>query len=683
MPDMPPLVADRPLVQSTLLLEKEIVALRDEGMLTYADTLSILPKRHEDRRQLPQFPHNPSSTAVGLRGRVQEVRKRFFSGSQASVEAVVSDESGGVFGSGAVLCRWYQMPYLAQVLAAGQQLSLFGKIREVKGQLLMEHPDFEILQDEAADSLHLNRIVPIYRKIGAFSPRRQREFFHHLLKRLDPASLPRCFPHLPESERLHTLQQLHFPAEMNDTIHARRLLALEEFAALQLNALWRRSEQRSLPGRVLGKKTTLLSAFYHSLPFDLTAAQKRVIKEIAADMRQAVPMNRLLQGDVGSGKTFVALAAMLLAVDSGCQAALMAPTQLLAEQHFATFARWLAPLDVAISLHCAQEQRHSHPQRPSAMVIGTHALLHDPNRFTDLGLVVIDEQHKFGVAQRAQLIAQGQQPDVLVMTATPIPRTLTQTLYGDMDLSVLDERPAQRGKIITAWRDSAKVSDLSAFLKQHLSEGRQAYLVFPLVEDTETLDLESASAAFTSWQKRLKPYRIGLLHGKMRSEEKQAIMDAFRQAELQVLISTTVVEVGVDVPNATIMIIHHAERYGLAQLHQLRGRIGRGEHKSYCVLLTNKATPEIAEKMQVLVNSNDGFVIAEADLQLRGPGALLGAAQSGRHATRFAELMTDLALQQQARALAQRVLSEDPHLDGKHAHCQHWLNVSAPAWQST
>ena len=252
-----------------------------------------------------------------------------------------------------------------------------------------------------------------------------------------------------------------------------------------------------------------------------------------------------------------------------------------------------------------------------------------------------------------------------------------------MDLSVLDERPAQRGKVVTAWRDSAKVSDITAFLKQHLRDGRQAYLVYPLVEDSETLDLESASAAFTAWQKRLKPFHVGLLHGKMRNEEKQQIMEAFRRNDLQVLISTTVVEVGVDVPNATIMIIHHAERYGLAQLHQLRGRIGRGEHKSYCILLTHKAPPEVAAKMQVLVDSNDGFVIAEADLQLRGPGALLGTAQSGRHESRFADWLTDLPLQQQARALAQRVLSEDPTLDQQHATCRRWLDADAPTWQST
>ena len=377
-------------------------------------------------------------------------------------------------------------------------------------------------------------------------------------------------------------------------------------------------------------------------------------------------MNRLLQGDVGSGKTFVAMAAMLLAIDSGCQAALMAPTQILAEQHYLTFQKWLAPLGVRLSLRTGNREEHSHEEQ-AQIIIGTHALLFQEQAFSDLGFVVIDEQHKFGVSQRARLISHGKKPDVLVMTATPIPRTLTLTLYGDLDVSVLDERPANRGKIITALRSNPKVSEITKFIKEHLDAGRQTYLVYPLVEESESVKAESATEAFEKWSKRLKPHQTGLLHGKMPAEEKEQIMQRFRANELQALVATSVIEVGVDVPNANIMIIHHAERFGLAQLHQLRGRIGRGEHKSYCVLLTDSKTPEALEKLQALVDSNDGFVIAEVDLRLRGPGDVLGTAQSGLSDIRFADFLADTNLLREARSHADEVIAADPRLEGIHA----------------
>jgi ATP-dependent DNA helicase RecG len=362
------------------------------------------------------------------------------------------------------------------------------------------------------------------------------------------------------------------------------------------------------------------------------------------------------------------MAAMLLAIDSGCQAALMAPTQILAEQHYLTFRRWLEPLGVRTALRTANraETNHLELSGPPQIIIGTHALLYDDQLFDDLGLVVIDEQHKFGVAQRAALIRRGLVPDVLVMTATPIPRTLTMTVYGDLDVSLLDEKPPGRGKVITALRQGSKQTDITKFVKDQLAQGRQAYLVYPLVEESETLKAESATEAYGKWCKRLSGYQVGLMHGRLSADEKENIMRRFRDGEIHALVATTVIEVGVDVPNASVMILHHAERFGLAQLHQLRGRIGRGGNKSYCILLADGTNPEGMDKLRVLEQSADGFEIAEADLRLRGPGDVLGTQQSGLADLRFTDFLADTALLREARALADEVLATDPQLTGIH-----------------
>lgn len=670
MPDAPPFLSTSQLLEnSSFLTTKEIAALKAVGFASYGDLLLHLPKRHEDRRSFDAFPTMPTAHAVCLRGTVIDARAMRFSSSYASYEAVIFQGHGGVFESNKITCRWFNMPFLSKMLAAGHEVVVYGKVKDFKGRLVIDHPEFEIMRDDGAESIHVGRIVPIYKNISGIAQRRLREIQHHLLQRVDPASVVFPINVAPHRSRFEDLRDAHFPLLPDAVQTSRRRFALEEFFILQLNVVWRRARHLDHAGRVLGKKTTLLKAFYSSLPFDLTGAQKRSIKEILADMRNPRPMNRLLQGDVGSGKTFVAMASMLLAIDSGCQSALMAPTQILAEQHYLTFRKWLAPLGVRIALRTGQreEQTHGSDGGNPQIIIGTHALLYDSEAFANLGFVVIDEQHKFGVAQRALLISHGVKPDVLVMTATPIPRTLTLTLYGDLDVSVLDERPANRGKVVTALRRDAKISDITAFLKQHLEEGRQAYLVYPLVEESESIKAESATEAFVKWQKRLKPYRTGLLHGKMGSEEKEQTMQAFREAEIQALVATSVIEVGVDVPNANIMIIHHAERFGLAQLHQLRGRIGRGEHKSYCVLLTDSKQPEALEKLQALVDSSDGFVIAEADLRLRGPGDVLGTAQSGMADLKFADFLADPTLLREARALADEVIASDPMLENTHS----------------
>ena len=463
----------------------------------------------------------------------------------------------------------------------------------------------------------------------------------------------------PTFPRKDAFREIHFPEELEQAEAARRYFAKEEFFLQQIRVVWRRARHQELNGRVLGRKTTLLKQFYESLPFDLTGAQKRSVKEILADMRQQRPMNRLLQGDVGSGKTFVAICAMLLAVNSGCQAALMAPTQILAEQHFLTFSKWLGPLGVQIGLATADRKEDL---KDAQIVIGTHALLFDKVGFEDLGLVVIDEQHKFGVAQRGKLIQRGIMPDVLVMTATPIPRTLTLTIYGDLDVSVLDELPGGRGKIISGVRIKPKVSEMTVFLKDQLEEGRQIYLVYPLVEESESVKAGSVIEEHPKWQKRFKHFEVELLHGKLAPEEKESVMTRFREGKSEVLVSTTVIEVGVDVPNANVMVIFNAERFGLAQLHQLRGRIGRGEHKSYCVLVTDGKTPGGIEKLNILAGTLDGFKIAEEDLRLRGPGELMGKQQSGIGSMRFAEFLADPSLIRESREVAEAVLRDDPYL---------------------
>jgi len=644
---------------------KDVLAYASAGVETVASLLDRLPKRYEDRRRFDAFPVQAGAGSLCLRGTVLDTQMKRFGRGKQFYEVILLESGDGAFSSNKVTCRWFNMPWMKNMLAAGHEVVLFGKPKEYQGRIIIDHPDFEIVGDREDESIHLERIVPIYKGVGGVAQRRQREYAYKLLGGIDISEISPIYDVDPSYPRHEALREVHFPESLEQAEAARRYFALEEFFALQLSVLWKRARYRENKGRVLGKKTTLLTAFYHSLPFDLTEAQKRSIKEVIQDMRHPYPMSRLLQGDVGSGKTFVAMCAMLLAVDSGVQAAIMAPTQILAEQHYLTFRKWLDPLGVRVALRTGSRQEDSHMELEgdAQITIGTHALLYESVGFDDLGLVVIDEQHKFGVGQRAKLIKQGVMPDVLVMTATPIPRTLTLTIYGDLDVSILDERPAGRGEVVTAVRKNPKVTDIAKFLKDHLAEGRQAYLVYPLVEESDALKAEAATVEYAKWVKRLPKYKVGLLHGKISPEEKDATMTKFRDGELDVLVATTVIEVGVDVANANIMVIHNAERFGLAQLHQLRGRIGRGEHKSYCILTTDGKSPEAMEKLQILAGTSDGFKIAEADLRLRGPGDVLGTAQSGLADLRFVDFLADVELIREARSLAEKVLAADPLLE--------------------
>src|SRR4029434_1452854 len=441
---------------------------------------------------------------------------------------------------------------------------------------------------------------------------------------------------------------------------------------MQLSVSARRSELTHQPGAAHCGSGELMKRLQGSLPFPLTNAQKRAIEEIRADLASLRPMNRLLHGDVGSGKTLVALSAMLLCVESGHQAALMAPTQILAEQHYLNIRRLCEPLGLRVALRTSSRREESRAfeltmdssTTTAHIIVGTHALLYEGAGFTRLGLAVIDEQHKFGVLQRARLREQGTTPDVLVMTATPIPRTLTMTVYGDLDVSTLDEMPKGRGKIVTAVREERKLPEAVQFIREHLEAGRQAYIVYPLIDESEKLEAKAAAAEYEKWRDLLAPHTCELLHGRVLPEEKEAIMERFRTGKTKTLIATTVVEVGIDVPNANLMLIENAERFGLAQLHQLRGRIGRGGHKSYCVLLTGAKADEAAkEKLAIFEKTTNGFEIAEHDLRIRGPGDILGTAQSGLPPLKIGDVFRDAELMKLARNAAFLLFERDPQLE--------------------
>ena len=640
------------------LKEKERAGLLKVGVGTVGELLRLFPKRYEDRRQFDAFPAQAGGDALCLRGMVIDSMQKRFGAKKGYYEVVLEAPGGGdVFGGGTLSCRWFNMPFVSRMVAVGHEVIVYGRVKDSGGRMVIEHPEFEIV--EGGESLHVDRVVPIYRGVSGLPQRKLRELMARVLAEVETESLLANYDVDSSYPRLEAFREIHFPEAIEQTEAARRRFALEEFFEMQIKVLWRRMRHDEQKGRSQGKKTALLKDFYESLPFDLTEAQKRSVREVIADMRSERAMNRLLQGDVGSGKTFVALCAMLMAVDAGNQAALMAPTQILAEQHWLTFCKWLEPLGVKVGLLTGARDEDA---AGADILIGTHALIYDRAEFERLSLVVIDEQHKFGVLQRGRLIQQGIAPDVLVMTATPIPRTLTLTIYGDLDVSVLDERPAGRGKIVTGVRVKPKVSEVTKFLKGELEKGRQIYLVYALVEDSESVKAQAATVEFPKWQKRLKDWEVELLHGKMAPEEKDAVMGRFRANETQVLVATTVIEVGVDVPNANVMVIWNSERFGLAQLHQLRGRIGRGEHKSYCILSSDGKSGQ--EKLEVMAKTDDGFKIAEADLTLRGPGEVLGTIQSGLGELVFAEFLADVDMVREARRLADDVLKKDPMLEG-------------------
>ncbi len=645
--------------------------LRRLGIGTIGDLLWHLPYRYENRQTFSCFPPGSREGSVLLRGRVTVMPPiKFLPGRRRLCEVIIEPVESFALVEPVTLA-WVNMPFIRKGFAVGQELVVFGRLQYRGKRWTLWFPEFEMLETNEASSLHLGRIVPIYRAAEGISVRFLREMTAEALDRLEEKSvMPSPIRAVSDANTapLMRWRMIHLPSDEEEIESARRGLAAEEALASQIKLARLRilRSQKRTPAR--GGDGSLTTPFLSRLPYPPTGAQHRVMLEIRRDLSAPTRMARLLQGDVGSGKTMVAAYAILSAIEAGWHAVLMVPTQVLAKQHYRTFQHWLKPLGVGVELITAEQSMSSEPlfdrvEQSGWVRIGTHALLYQ-EAATNVGLVVVDEQHKFGVEQRARLADMPSEPDVLVMTATPIPRTLALTLYGDLAVSVIDEMPPGRVPIVTKIKKTdSELETLTAFLLQELKKGRQAYLVFPLVEEGEGSEAKAATTEFRRWQKKLAPYGCGLLHGRMKQAEKDKAVEEFQAGKTVVLIATTVVEVGVDVPNATIMVIFDAERFGLAQLHQLRGRVGRGSHPSYCALVPSASADEGAlERLQVLEATNDGFEIAEADLRLRGAGRVLGTAQSGGSGFRLLNPTVDVDLLVEARKQADALLQNNDDL---------------------
>jgi len=656
-------------------------ALARAGIATAEELLFHLPLRYEDRSQVVRIAALQPGMKLSVEGSITVAGLR--RARRMTLYEIRLDD-----GSGRLKALWFNQPFLKESLVAGRRVRLFGAAqRDAYGgrQLMMSSPQYEILEEDdgGGAGVHTGRVVPVYERLGALTGNALRRVLAGLAARL-PDDLPDPLPaelrqRLGVIGRGEALRRVHVPeagasvAALNAARSPAHLrLILEELFLFQLGLARRRDGLRGARKGIAFEITDRIrDAVKRILPFHLTAAQKRVLREIAEDMRSPHPMNRLLQGDVGSGKTIVALLAMVIAVENGCQAALMAPTEILAEQHFLNVRRLLARCPYPVELLSAGlkgRARAAALERLAAgearIAVGTHALIQEGVRFQRLGLAVVDEQHRFGVLQREDLMRKGYDVDVLVMTATPIPRTLALTAYGDLDVSLLDEKPPGRTPIRTLHKGNAARREVVELVRGAVAAGGQAYVVYPLVEESEKLeDVAAATQMAEAWRAALPGARVGLLHGRMRSDDKDAVMTAFAGGELQVLVATTVIEVGVDVPNATVMVIEHAERFGLAQLHQLRGRVGRGAGRSTCVLLSHgRLSPEARQRLEVMVRTEDGFAIAEKDLEIRGPGDFFGTRQWGMPSFRASHLIRDRELLERARAEAFRAIERLPAL---------------------
>lgn len=692
-PSLPPSVPSPPVERTSTGLDAPVTSLpgistaytarlKRLGIETIRELLYHFPHRYDDYSTLKPINHLEYGEETTIIGTIWETRTRQTRGGSTIITSVIADASG------TIEAVWFNQPYLTRQLRAGRRIVLSGKVDEYLGHLTLQSPAWEPLEREL---IHTGRLVPIYPLTRGITSR----WLRRLLKRVVDHWVPRLEDPLPETLRERTgvvdlptaIRQIHFPDNQESAEKARNRLAFDEFLFIQLRMLQQRQQWQSQRGMPIPHNQALLDAFLTSLPFQLTEAQQRSLDQTLKDLNQPRPMARLLQGDVGSGKTVVATAAMLMAIAAGKQIALMAPTEILARQHYQSITELTAnatewglerPISVVLLTGSLRrvERRKAYTALASGeadVVVGTQALIQHHVTFKDLGFVIVDEQHRFGVIQRATLRQKGSSPHMLVMSATPIPRSLALTVYGDLEISVIDELPPGRQPIQTRWLLPKERERAYAFLRSQIDKGRQIFILYPLVEESDKVEAKAAVEEYERLQQNVFPdLRLGLLHGRMKGKEKDAVMTRFRESEIDILVSTSVIEVGIDVPNATVMLIEGADRFGLAQLHQFRGRVGRGAHQSYCLLLSDTASPDDPqtkttwERLKAIEETQDGFVLAEKDLDLRGPGDFLGVRQSGLPALRLASL-SNIRILEQARAEAQIIFEQDPAL-GKPEH---------------
>jgi len=670
------------------------------GVKTVRDLLYFFPHRHLDYSQtksISQLSEGEEQTIIANVWQAQETML----GGRRSTEAIVGDETGNV------RVVWFNQPYLAKKLTTNTRVVLSGRVSLFGGRHVFESPEWELVEDR--ELIHTGRLVPLYPLTQGLRPRQVRK----LMKEVIDQWAWQVEDFLPYQVKKHcnllelpqAISQAHYPEDEAMMDRARVRLAFDEFFLLQLGVLGKKRDwQESQPGSPFNARTPVLDTFLKSLPFELTTAQHRVLKELLADLQKPRPMSRLLQGEVGSGKTVVATAVLLVAAANGYQGAFMAPTEILAEQHFTTISQLLSrmgheeeenhlhsysgllshPLTVALLIGDMNQVKKQELQQRILdgdidIVIGTHALIQKGVEFRRLGLAVVDEQHRFGVTQRSALRQKGFNPHILVMTATPIPRTLALTLYGDLDLSVIDQLPPGRQTIKTRWLKPEQRDSAYAFLRRQVASGRQTFIICPLIEESEAIQARAAVAEYQRLSQEVFPdLRLGLLHGRMPAAEKDKVMHHFRAGKLDILVSTPVVEVGIDVPNATVMLVESADRFGLSQLHQFRGRVGRGQEQSYCMLLAKNPSEVGRERLDLIEKIQDGFQLAEEDLRLRGPGEFFGTRQSGLPDLRMAKL-SDVALLELARSEAEKLFQIDPPL--KNPEHQLLAKELARVWQ--
>lgn len=646
---------------------KRSLVFQKIGIHSIRDLLYLFPRRYEDRSHFAPLNNLPLNEPITCRGEVVDIKFKPIRG-MPLVEVLIGDDGG------TLRAVWFNQPYLKKLFSCGQQVILFGKVEFYQKHIQMSNPEFEIVESAEAESIHTGRITPIYPLTEGLFQRSLRTTLreaveHHLDGTVTDFLPPEFRTELDLMPLDRALREMHLPSSFEELEKARRRIVFDEFFSFELQIFLKvRAIRTQFQAPAFKINPGLQDEFKRSLPFELTQSQEKAILDLIRDLGKTVPMNRLLQGDVGSGKTVVAAFAFLAAHRSELQSAFLVPTEILAEQHYRTLLKFLEPLGIRPELLTKSVDTDKRArliaelkQGKVPVVVGTHALLQEDVRFKSLGLLVVDEQHKFGVHQRNQLLQKTPRPHQLVMTATPIPRTLALTVYADLDISIMKELPKGRQPIRTYWITRKKQPEIFERMALRLRKGEQAYIVFPLIEETEKKDLLAAKKEFERLRKTaFKEFRMGLVHGKLDRQERESIMRAFSRNELDILVATLVIEVGVDQPNATMMIIENAERFGLAQLHQLRGRIGRGKLESDCFLFGEPSTEEGKKRLRLLTKLNDGFLIADEDLKLRGQGDLWGTRQSGEPLFRVAHPITDEAVLLLARREALKVIAEIP-----------------------